>query len=418
MKQIELTAPAGNIQKGQFAFKYGADSVYIGFPGFSLRSKAERFDLEKLAAFIKESQKNGKKIFLALNIFAHNRSLAPFTETLSVIKTLNPDGLILSDLGLISKTRDLLPDMHITVSTQFNLTNYETINFLKKSLNINRAVLARELHIDEIKEICDNTDVEIEAFVHGAVCMSYSGRCLLSSFMTSKEWGMSHQGFGPGQSRDANSGDCVQPCRFNFALVEQNRKDFAFPIEEDQWGSYILSAKDLCLLEYLDQLKKAGVNVFKIEGRMKSIYYVANVTRVYRRAINLFEQGQTLNKELKEELEKVSHRGYSSGFTVSDDNSPHEAALDGYLKSYRLHAIVEKQEENPYYFLNVFNTITDDKELEFIGPDMRTYILKTGEYSFFDKDKNPVSSLKHQINGYIKTNQPLKNMDILRIKIE
>jgi putative protease len=412
---VELTAPAGNLEKGKFAIHYGADSVYMGYPGFSLRSGAEQFNTTHLEEMISFAHDKDKKLYFAINIFPHNKHIEAFKKTLDEIETLKPDGLILSDPGFLSMARERLPDMHLTVSTQANTTNYETIRFWEKSLNVNRVVLARELSIDEIKEIRDKTSVEIEVFVHGAVCMAYSGRCMLSGFMTSPEWDMTHQKFGSDRARHANLGDCIQPCRFRFALVEENRKDLLFPIREDQWGTYILSAKDLCLVDHLKELKNAGVDVFKIEGRMKSIYYVANVTRVYRKAIDRMEKGETLPEEDRQELYNISHRGYSPGFTFPEERST-EASFTGYQKSYRLHAIISDDTQSPLYSLKVFNSFSDNQTIEVIGPEMKTFVLNPGDFKLLNSEREPVSQVKHKSDGFLKTDYPLKKNDIVRLK--
>lgn len=415
-KKIELTSPAGDLDKAKFALLYGADSIYMGFPGFSLRAGAEKSDQKELTDLVTLTHQMGKKIYFALNIFAHNRHLKPFREVLKQIQELNPDGLILSDLGFISIAREILPHMHLTVSTQANTTNYETVKVWEK-IGINRVVLARELSIDEIKELRDNTSLEIEAFVHGAVCMAYSGRCLLSGFMTDPGINWTHQKFGSDKARHANLGDCVQPCRFKFALIEENRKDLAFPIEEDEFGTYILSAQDLCLIDHLKELKDAGVNVFKIEGRMKSIYYVANVTRVYRRAIDLMDKGEILPGSDKEELYTVSHRGYSTGFTFPNEDSL-RPSYSGYINTYRFMATVENDDQKPIYRLKIYNGFDDSKRIELIGPDMEKIVLNPGDYELLDRDQNKTSLARHNFDAYLKTDRDLKKNFILRMKFE
>lgn len=415
MRKVELTSPAGNAEKGRFALDYGADSVYIGFPGFSLRSGAESFGVEELEALIDYAHGCEKKVYLALNIFAHNRHLIQFEEALKQVKRLGPDGIILADPGLILMAREALPDLHITVSTQANTSNYQMVKVWEK-LGVQRVVLARELSVDEIREIREQTTLELEVFVHGAVCMAYSGRCLLSGFMTSTEFGMTHGKFGSDMGRHANLGSCTQPCRWNFALVEENRRDMPFPIEEDKWGTYILSAKDICLVDHLARLMEAGVDVFKIEGRMKSIYYVANVTRVYRRALELAREGKNLSEKERGELFTVSHRGYTTGFTFPE-YSEGDVGYQGYIVSYKLYAVVEDESEAPYYRLKVYNAFSAERELEIIRRDMQDFVLKAHSYTLHDLKKEPVASIRHQYDGYLKTEIPLKKSDIIRIKV-
>jgi len=416
LKKLELTSPAGNIEKGILALHYGADSVYIGFPGFSLRSGAETFPMEELQKLTDEAHRMNKKIYYAFNIFAHNQHIPLFREALEKTKDLKPDGLILSDPGLLSLARKTLPDIHLSVSTQANITNYETVN-VWKSIGADRIILARELSIDEIKQVRDHTELELEVFVHGAICMSYSGRCLLSSFMTAPELGMTHHKFGSPKIRQANLGDCVQPCRFKYALVEENRRDLAFPIEEDQWGTYVLSAKDLCLLEHLNELIQAGVEVFKIEGRMKSLYYVADMTRVYRAGLDLAEKGEKISQEVLDEVYKVSHRGYSTGFTVPEPGSK-GASYTGYIKTYQFLAMVEGETEPGLYKLKVFNAFSDNMEIEAIGPGMKNKKIEAGRFSLYDKEKKKIETIRHQFDGFMKTDEKLSKYDILRVKIE
>lgn len=413
---FELTSPAGDFEKGKIAIIYGADSVYIGFPGFSLRAGAEKGQEENLINLVNYVHGAGKKIYFALNIFAHNRHIEPFKKALKKIGELNPDGLILSDLGFLSLARESLPDMHLTVSTQANTTNYASMKFWEK-MGINRVVLARELSIDEIKEIRSKTNLELEVFVHGAVCMAYSGRCMLSAFMTSPEINWTHEKFGSDKSRHANLGDCVQPCRFKYALVEENRKGLSFPIEEDESGTYVLSAQDMCLIEHIKELKDAGVNVLKIEGRMKSIYYVANVTRVYRKAMSLLAEGKTIGEEDIQELYKVSHRGYSTGFTFPKKDSL-KPAYSGYINPYRFVALIEEVLENSIYRLKIYNGFDDSKTIEIIGPDMAKAVLEPGSYELLDRDKNKAHSVRHNFEGYLKTGIKFNKNDIIRMKFE
>ncbi len=416
LHKIELTSPAGNIEKGRFALLYGANSVYIGYPGLSLRTGAEKFSYDDITTLISFAHQFNKKVYLAINIFAHNKHLLKYEKELKQIEKLAPDGLILSDPGLIDITKQKLPGMHITVSTQANTSNYAMVNFWEK-IGANRVVLARELSLDEIKQIRDKTNLELEIFVHGAMCVAYSGRCLLSGFLTSAQQGMTHHNFQNSDARHGNLGSCAQPCRWNFALVEENRRDFAFPISEDQWGTYILSAKDLCLIDYVKDLALAGIDVFKIEGRMKSIYYVANVTRVYRKALDLLLENKTLNKKHKKELDYVSHRGYSTGFTIPSSGST-GVSHAGYIKTYRFYAHVKECQEKPMYALKVYNTINDHKEIEVIGPNMKNRVIKPEEYTLYDHNKNKVDKIRHQFDGYIKTNFELNKNDIIRIKIK
>ncbi|HOJ49579.1 MAG TPA: U32 family peptidase C-terminal domain-containing protein [Spirochaetota bacterium] len=414
MYSIKLLSPAGDLQKGKIAIDYGADSVYIGYPGFSLR--ATNTSLDEIKKLTEYAHERGKTVIAALNIIPRNNDITRFKELISSIKYLGIDGVIISDIALIEITRKKYPDIHITVSTQANLTNYKTIKFYEKNFNINRVVLARELTIDEVKKIREKVSIELESFVHGAVCMAYSGRCLLSSFLTNKKLGMTHIKYADNYTRYSNLGECVQPCRFKFALVEENRKDIMFPIEEDSFGTYILSAKDLCLINRLKEMYDAGITTFKIEGRMKSIYYIANITRVYRKGLDLMIKGEKMPENYKNEVFNVSHRGYTEGFLFNEKEKTN-VSYSGYITNYRFHALIKEKIEANSYKIEVFNSFTDDKEIEIIGPDMINIILRPGEYELYTSGKEKVKRVFHgNTEFFIKTSVPLKENYIIRIK--
>ncbi len=313
---MELLSPAGDFQKLQFALHYGADAVYIGGQAFSLRQGARNFDTETLSQALDYTHSRGKKLYLTLNAFLHTDQWQEFEDYTRELSGLPVDGYILSDLGAIAHIREKYPDKEIHISTQANTTNARTVQFYK-SLGIHRVVLARELSLREIADIHAASDMELEAFVHGAMCIAYSGRCLLSNYFTNQAL------YGPQETqdfrkktgtRDANQGDCSQSCRWEYDLVEKMRPDEKMTIGEDPQGTYILSSRDLNMARHLADLSAAGIRSFKIEGRVKSLYYVADVTRVYRAALDLSREGRLPSESLLEELNTVSHRPYTTGF--------------------------------------------------------------------------------------------------------
>ena len=307
MKQAELLLPAGDLDKLKTAFRFGADAVYVGGKEYSLRAAAANLSLAEINEGLIFAHERGKQLYVAVNILAHNRDLQGLPAYLEGLAQIAVDGLIVSDLGIMKLARQYAPYIPITVSTQANISNYEAAAFYKE-LGAQRLVLARELSLDEILAIKEKVDVELEIFVHGAMCVSYSGRCLLSHYMT---------------GRSANNGECAHPCRYQYQLVEEKRPQEFYPIEEDERGSYILNSRDLCLLPHLPQLLEAGIDSFKVEGRMKSSLYVAAVTRVYRQAMDTYyESGraypETQLRDWMEELQAVATRPFTNGFIAGE----------------------------------------------------------------------------------------------------
>ncbi len=304
----ELILPGGDLERVKIAFQYGADAVYVGINKHSLRKAEVRFDVAEVGKAIEYAHSIGKRLFVTFNIFAHNYQLADIEKDMEAIAKFGPDAFIMADLGVIKLAKRVAPDVAIHVSTQANTVNIEDVKFWR-DYGAKRVVLARELSLKEIKEIHDAVpDIELEAFVHGSMCISYSGRCLMSNYMT---------------GRDANNGECAQPCRWNYNvyLEEKNRPGEYFPAEEDDKGTYIMSSKDLTLVEYLPEVLDAGVTGLKVEGRNKSEYYLASVGNTYRTALNAIEQNSytdELKKELREELQKLNNRDYTTGFIFGD----------------------------------------------------------------------------------------------------
>lgn len=301
MKKPELLAPAGNMEKLKMALLYGADAVYLGGKAFGLRAFGGNFTNEELQEAVDFAHKLGKKIYVTVNIFPHNSDIAKLPTYLTFLNEIKVDAILVADLGVFTLAKEYASDVELHISTQANNTNWAAVNAWAE-LGASRVVLAREMSLEEVKEIREKCSVELEMFVHGAMCISYSGRCLMSNYLT---------------GRDANRGSCAQPCRWNYALVEEKRPGQYFPVLEDERGTYIFNSKDMCLLPYLPDVIASGVDSLKIEGRMKSVHYAASVVKAYREAIDSYfaapEQFE-IKKEWVEELDKVSHRAYTTGF--------------------------------------------------------------------------------------------------------
>lgn len=304
--KYELLAPAGNMEKIKYALAFGADAVYAGVPDFSLRSRIRGFDDESILEAIDYVHKKKKKIYLTANIFAHNRHLDDLKKHLKIYKDHMPDAFIVSDIGVMEIIRKIYPKMPIHLSTQANTTNAEAVRFWKK-YGVSRIILARELSLEEITQIHKTVpQMELEYFVHGAMCMAYSGRCFLSAWQV---------------GRSSNLGDCAQNCRWGYALVEEKRPGEYIPVEQDNFGTYLLNSKDLCLVEYLEELKAAGVTSFKIEGRAKSVSYLAQAVKSYRAALDIKAKDKNKKqkiRKIKKDLTEIVNRGYTTGFLFGE----------------------------------------------------------------------------------------------------
>lgn len=334
-KKPELLAPAGSLDKLKMAVLYGADAVYLGGVEFSMRTASKNFNDDEILEGISFAHKNGVKVYVAINIVPRSKEIERLPEYLKKLSESKADGVILTDLGVMECVKKYAPNLEIHISTQANITNYQTANAFY-NMGAKRVVLARELTLKEIKEIRENIpdDMEIECFVHGAMCMSYSGRCLLSNYLT---------------GRHSNKGNCAHPCRWKYALVEEKRPGEYMPVFEGEEGSYIFNSKDLCMIEYIPQLVEAGISSFKIEGRVKTGFYVANVVSAYRKAIdNYFDNKENykFDKKILDELKKVSHRSYCTGFFF--DSHPNEAQRydsSNYIRDYEVIATVGEFDE-------------------------------------------------------------------------
>lgn len=311
MKKPELIAPAGSLRKLKYALQYGADAVYLGMPDFSLRARINDFNLSRLQEGVEYAHKMNKKVYVTVNIYAHDYHLKKLEDFIKKVKQLKPDALVVSDPGVLKIIKKVYPKAKIHISTQANVTNWQAAKFWY-DLGAERIILARELTLKEMSVIHKKVPrLELEIFVHGAMCMSYSGRCILSKWLT---------------GRSANLGDCAHVCRWNFKkayLEEEERPGELMPVEEDKHGTYIFNSKDLCLIEYLDKIQKAGVKYFKIEGRGKSIFYLATVVRAYRQAIDRPNMSKPEKSKLKKELARLANRGYHTGFLFGSDKFEH-----------------------------------------------------------------------------------------------
>ena len=324
-RKIELLIPAGSLEVLRVAVDYGADAVYIGGEAFGLRAKAHNFTLEEMKEGCAYCHAHGARLYVTVNIFAHNADLPGVRAYLEKLKAVPVDALIISDPAIFTMAREILPEMELHVSTQANNTNYGIYRFWY-GLGAKRVVSARELSLEELKEIRANIpeDMEIESFIHGAMCISYSGRCLLSNFLT---------------GRDANQGACTHPCRWKYSVVEEKRPGEYFPVEEDDRGTYIFNSKDLCMIEHIPELVEAGIDSFKIEGRMKTALYVATVARTYRRAIDDYLESEEKYRAnmsyYKEEIGKCTYRQFTTGFYFGKPG-PDEQVYDSneYVKDY------------------------------------------------------------------------------------
>lgn len=359
MQNVELLMPAGNLEKLEYAIRYGANAVYLGVVDFSLRAmrKGQLITLDNLKEAVDLAHKLGAKAYITLNIFAFNNDIKQLEGCIDRFKEANPDAIILSDFGVFNLVRKYLPTTPIHISTQTNTLNYESVKFWK-DLGASRVILARELPIKDIAEIRNKVpDIELESFVHGSQCVSFSGRCLLSDYFTNGE-------------RKANHGNCSQPCRWSYKLVEETRPGQYYEINQDERGSHILSPKDLCLVEHIRELIDAGVDSLKVEGRTKSLYYVSAVSKAYRQAIDeCIKNPQADLHKYFIELKKVGNRGYTTGFTLGE-NKPDSYSYDiskGLAGADFLFEFKDKTDMG--YLVKIKNKIHINDEVEIITPD-------------------------------------------------
>ena len=393
---MELLAPAGNFDKLVTAVHYGADAVYFSGKRFGLRAFAGNFDDEEIVRALDFLHSHGKRGYITLNIVAKDSDFEGLDDYLSLLEKAGVDGLIVSDVGLIYYIHNHFPKLHIHVSTQANVNNSQSVKFFA-DLGCTRIVLARELSLEDIKNLRKNIpqNVELEAFVHGAMCISYSGRCLLSNYLS---------------GRDSNRGACVQACRWKYYIREENRED-ELPIEEDERGTYILNSKDMCLIDHLKELEEAGITSLKIEGRMKSDYYVASVVNAYRRALDGFKDYDVLHNE----LEKTSHRRYTTGFYFGAEDK--EYLQDSMpVQSYVFIAKVVEDAKEGFVKVEMRNRFKVGDKLEILSPD-ENFLKVISVEKIFSSSGEEIDDAK-KVQEIVTINCPysLKVGDILRIE--
>lgn len=402
-KKVELLAPAGDMERLEAAVKFGADAVFMAGDSFGLRANAKNFNREAMKEAVNYAHENGVNVHITMNIVPHDEDMVGIEDYLKFLDEIGVDALIISDPGIFSIAKELT-DIDLHVSTQASVTNSATVNFWY-NMGAKRVILARELSLEEIIEIRDNTpkDLEIEVFVHGAMCISYSGRCLLSNYMT---------------GRDANRGDCAQACRWKYSIQEENRPGEYYPIEEDGSGTYIMNSKDLCLIDELDKLIEAGIDSFKIEGRMKTAFYVATVIRSYRQAIDAYYEGnyneETVQKYFNE-LQKASHRHYTKGFFhKKPDGEDQIYENSSYIRKYDfIGTVLDYNPETKEAVIEQRNRFFPGEEIEIFGnskdfyeyriPSMRN--AKGEELEVANKPKEKI---------YMTIDLPLEEGDMLR----
>lgn len=377
MEKPELLAPAGDMEKLEAALDYGADAVYLGGDRFGLRAMAGNFDLDGLSRARELCLKRNRRMYLTLNASLRGDEFDDLAAYLEELRSLDIDAYIVSDPGVLSLIRELDPHRSIHLSTQANTCNPLAVNFWR-SAGASRVNLARELTLEDIRGIGASTDCELEVFVHGAMCVSYSGRCLLSAAIN---------------RRSANRGSCTQPCRWRYALQEETRPGEYFALEEDDRGTYIMNSRDLCLIEYLPELLRAGVCSLKIEGRMKSRYYVAAVTRIYRHALDLYMESPSAYRydpQWRQELEKVSHRPYDRGFLFGGGDALIHDKDAHYHRSADFVGVVLEAGEGGSALVGGRNRFCPGETLELIGPGMRQAVFTVG--ALFNAEGEPLSA--------------------------
>lgn len=404
MNRPELLAPAGDLEKLKMAITYGADAVYLGGEEFGLRAGAKNFTIETMKEGLKFAHDRGKRVYVTLNIIPHNEDLEGLPEYVKKLHEIGVDAVIVADPGVFTIVKESVPDIEIHLSTQANTTNYSTANFWYNQ-GVKRIVVARELSLEEIKNIMDKAPegLEIEAFVHGAMCISYSGRCLLSNYMA---------------GRDANRGQCAQSCRWKYNLVEEQRPGEYFPVYEDDKGTYIFNSKDLCMIGYIPELMQSGIKSFKIEGRMKSPYYVATIVRSYRMAIDNYladPENYVYNDKWLQEMRKVSHRDFTTGFYFNKpDTNDQIYTTNTYVRGYDFVGLVlDYDKESGIATVEQRNRMFVGDQIEIFGPN-KEYYTQTIE-KMWDEKGNEMEVAPHpQQRIKMKVSQPVEPWDMIR----
>lgn len=395
---LELLAPAGDMEKLKIAFKFGADACYFAGKRWGLRAFSNNFEADEMEECVNYAHSIGKKCYITVNVIAHNKDFEGLKEYLQYLEKIGVDAVIVADVGIASFVKKYT-NLQLHISTQANITNVYSANFFE-DFGANRLILARELSLKEIEEIRNvlRPETELETFVHGAMCISYSGRCLLSNYFA---------------GRDSNAGACVQACRWEYAIAEKNQQGQYYPIEEDKRGTYILNSKDLCMIKHLPELAKAGVSSFKIEGRMKSQYYVATIVNAYRRVLDALEIGEEVTAELYDEVFKASHRNYTTGFYYPNENKENlETSLP--VQTSEFMGIVTEDSDGEYVMVEQRNKFSVGDELEILSND-DNFNKKFTITEIIDSKGELVESAKNvQEIVRIKCPYKLSKLDILR----
>ena len=381
MKKVELLAPAGNMEKLKMAILYGADAVYFAGEEFGLRTASDNFTFEEMKEGIGFVHEKGKKAYLTMNIIPHNDDILKASDFIEKAASTGIDAVIISDPGMFNIIKKTVPQLEIHISTQANITNIETVKFWH-SAGASRVVLARELSLSEIKEIRENIpeDMELEVFVHGAMCISYSGRCLLSNYMI---------------GRDSNKGDCAQPCRWKYHLMEEKRPGEYFPVQEDERGTFIFNSKDLCMIKHIPELISSGVSSLKIEGRVKSSFYVATVVKAYRDAINAYYGNKPYDEKWFEEISKVSNRDFTTGFFFGKPGpDDHNYSTSSYIRNYDFIGIVKGYDsDNGMVIIEQRNRFKVGDTVEVMPPDGP--VSQFVEKEMYDGEGNNITVAPH-----------------------
>ena len=401
MRKLELLSPAGDMQRLKMAVQYGADAVYLAGTAFGMRAFAGNFSPEELPQAVKYAHDHGVKAHVTVNIMPRNDEVAQLPAYLEQLDDAGVDAMIVADLGAFQMAKKYAPHCQKHISTQQSIANYECAQSWF-DLGASRVVLARECSLDEIREIRKKVDpqLEIETFGHGAMCVSYSGRCLLSNYMT---------------GRDSNRGACAQPCRYQYALMEEKRPGEYFPVFEDEKGTYIMNSRDMCMIDHLEDLMDAGIDCIKIEGRAKSAYYAAIVTGAYRHCIDDIVAGRPIDPVWRDEVEHVSHRIYSTGFYYGFPGQYTEHSR--YIRQWQICAMVESCDENGLALCSLNNKFRMGDELEVVGPDLRPFTitaegLQTEEGEPLEEPRTP------QMKFYIQLHKQVPALSMLRRSVD
>ena len=397
MKKPELLAPAGNMEKLKTAIHYGADAVYLSGKRYGLRAAADNFSEDEIKEALDYAHGKAVKVYVTVNIFFHNRDLEGLEDYLRYLGSIGVDAVIISDPGVVALAREVIPETEVHLSTQANTTNWRSVDFWK-NMGVARVNLARELTLEEMKEVGERTGIEVEAFVHGAVCMAYSGRCHLSSHMT---------------GRDANYGECTHSCRWEYSITEGKRPDQTFDVEEDERGTYFFNSKDICMIEHIPELVAAEVASIKIEGRVKGINYVAGAVRSYRLAIDSYfddPENYTFDDRWLDELRKLSHRDYDTGFYFGEE--PVAVSSTSYVKKYDFVGVVREVRGEGVFLVEARNKIIEGDRMEVMGrgEGIKDFRIE----SMSDTDGEPITHAQPGTLFELKTGIDMGPLDILR----